>query len=101
MTDLSKGEGPLYSDPSAERARAFFATKPRALIDKCMTVADAVRTLVNDSDYLAIGGFGCDRIPTAVAHEILRQRKQNLSFAGHTATHDFQILAAGNQTGHG
>src|SRR4029079_9374711 len=27
--------------------------------------------------------------------------KQNLSLAGHTATHDFQILCAGNQTGRG
>jgi glutaconate CoA-transferase subunit A len=36
-----------------------------------------------------------------VVHEIHRQRRQNLSFAGHTATHDFQILAAGNLTGRG
>src|SRR5581483_1679824 len=49
----------------------------------------------------AIGGFGCDRIPTAVVHEILRQGKQNLRFAGHTATHDFQLLCAGNLTGRG
>ena len=40
-------------------------------------------------------------MPTAVIHEILRQRKQNLRFAGHTATHDFQLLAAGNLTGRG
>jgi glutaconate CoA-transferase, subunit A len=39
--------------------------------------------------------------PTAVVHEILRQNRQNLSFAGHTATHDFQILCAGNGTGRG
>src|SRR5205823_1621112 len=50
---------------------------------------------------LAIGGFGADRIPTAVVHEIVRQGKQNLAFAGHTATHDFQILCAGNLTGRG
>src|SRR5262249_7435972 len=54
-----------------------------------------------DGDYLAIGGFGADRIPTAVCHEILRQNKQNLRFAGHTATHDFQILCAGNGMGRG
>jgi glutaconate CoA-transferase subunit A len=57
--------------------------------------------LVQDGDYLAIGGFGTNRIPTAVVHEILRQRKQRLSFAGHTATHDFQLLCAGNLTGRG
>src|SRR5581483_5053386 len=36
-----------------------------------------------------------------VVHETLRQRKQNLRFAGHTATHDFQLLCAGNLTGRG
>src|SRR6202049_1762125 len=98
---LSKGEGELFSDPSADHARAFFANTPRALVNKLPPVADPVRQLVHDGDYLAIGGFGCDRIPTAVVHEILRQGKQNLSFAGHTATHDFQILIAGNQMGRG
>lgn len=66
-----------------------------------MSVAEAVQRFVHDGDYLAIGGFGCDRIPTAVLHEILRQKQQNLRFAGHTATHDFQVLAAGNLTGRG
>jgi glutaconate CoA-transferase subunit A len=101
MNILSQGDGTLFSDPSADAARAFFATKARGLTDKLATVADAVRGLVHDGDYLAVGGFGCDRIPTAVVHEILRQRKQNLRFAGHTATHDFQLLCAGNLTGRG
>src|SRR3954453_6199195 len=99
--DLPRGEGPLYADPSADRARQFFAAKPRAQTDKLTTVADAVARLVNDGDYLAIGGFGCARLPTAVVHEIVRQGKQDLAFAGHTATHDFQILCGGNLTGRG
>src|SRR5262245_42947300 len=101
MTDHPRGEGALFNDPSAERARQSFAAKPRALTDKVTTVADAVARLVKDGDYLAVGGFGADRIPTAVVHEIVRQGRQNLSFAGHTATHDFQILCAGNLTGRG
>jgi glutaconate CoA-transferase subunit A len=36
-----------------------------------------------------------------VVHEILRQGIQDLRFAGHTATHDFQILCAGNLMGRG
>src|SRR5438105_177214 len=101
MDALSRGDGVLFASPSANRARQFFATKPRALTDKVMTVADAVARLVADGEYLAIGGFGADRIPTAVVHEVLRQGRQNLGFAGHTATHDFQILCAGNLTGRG
>jgi glutaconate CoA-transferase subunit A len=101
MDILSQGTGALFTDPSANRAREFFATKPRGLVDKRTTVADAVARLVHDGDYLAIGGFGSVRFPTAVLHEILRQGQQELSLAGHTATHDFQILCAGNGLGRG
>jgi glutaconate CoA-transferase, subunit A len=98
---LPSGEGVLFTDPSPETARREFESKPRGLTDKRVTVAEAVGSLVRDGDYLAIGGFGTNRIPTAVVHEILRQKKQNLGFAGHTATHDFQLLCAGNLTGRG
>jgi glutaconate CoA-transferase subunit A len=101
MTAGGAGDGPLFTDPASDPARAHFRGKRAGLVDKRMTVAEAVRRLVHDGDYLAIGGFGCDRIPTAVLHEIVRRRKQDLGFAGHTATHDFQILAAGNLTGRG
>ena len=97
----NQGAGQLFSDPSANQLRDVFAAKPRSMTDKLTTIADAVSGLVNDGDYLAIGGFGADRLPTAFVHEILRRRKQNLRFAGHTATHDFQLLCAGNLTGRG
>lgn len=92
---IAEGTGPLFTDPNPDAARAFFQTKPRALAPKVMTVSQAVETFVHDGEYLAIGGFGANRIPTAICHEILRQKKKNLAFAGHTSTHDFQILAAG------
>ncbi|HZV05137.1 MAG TPA: CoA-transferase [Gemmataceae bacterium] len=101
MDILSQGDGALLGDPSSDGARQFFAGKPRALTDKVMTVAEAVRRFVQDGDYFASGGFGCVRIPTAVLHEILRQGRQDLRFAGHTATHDFQLLCAGNGLGRG
>ncbi|MFO0926596.1 MAG: CoA-transferase [Gemmataceae bacterium] len=101
MDALPRGQGPLFSDPSSTAARQAFTAKPRGLVDKVTTVADAVRRLVHDGDYLVLGGFGGDRIPTAVAHEIVRQNPQQLRVAGHTATHTFQILAIGNRLGRG
>lgn len=98
---LPTGSGPLFLDPSADAAREFFRGKPRGRTDKLCTVPQAVARWIADGDYVAVGGFGGDRIPTAVLHEILRQGKQDLSLAGHTATHDFQILCAGNLTGRG
>lgn len=94
-------EPSLFSRPDSDEARADFAQKPRGLIDKVMSVSEAVQRFVHDGDYFASGGFGVNRIPTAILHEILRQGRQKLSFAGHTATHDFQVLCAGNLTGRG
>jgi glutaconate CoA-transferase subunit A len=99
MADLLSGTGSLFMDPDPEAARAFFRTKSRALINKVMPVKEAVSQFVKDGDYVASGGFGADRIPAAVLHEILRQGRRNLGFLGHTSTHDFQILAAGNMDG--
>lgn len=99
MDVLSQGQGELFTDPSANQLRATFAKKSKSLVEKAMTVADAVDRFIHDGDYLGIGGFGADRLPVAVVHEILRQNKQNLGFAGHTATHDFQLLCAGNLMG--
>ena len=101
MISPLSGRGRLFTDPSADAARAVFAHKKRSLIDKRMSVQQAVCDLIQDGDYLAIGGFGTNRIPSAVLHEILRQKKQNLGFAGHTSTHDFQVLCAGNLTDRG
>ena len=95
------GSGPLFSSPNVEDARQSFRGKQKSLTDKVLPVSEAVARFVEDGDYLASGGFGGDRVATALLHEIVRQKKQNLGLAGHTATHDFQILCAGNDTGRG
>ena len=101
MDTLEQGSGKLFTAPSSIAARADFQQKSRAMTDKVTTVSDAVDRLLGDGDYLAIGGFGGDRIPTAVIHEVIRQNKQDLGFAGHTSTHDFQVMCAGNLMGRG
>ena len=101
MKELISGSGPLFTSPDPDEARAFFREKSRDLTDKRMSVADAVTRFVTDGDYLGSGGFGTNRIATSALHEILRQKKKNLGLAGHTTTHDFQVLAAGNLRGGG
>lgn len=92
---VKRGRGELFTSPDPDEAREFFRGKNKALVSKVMTVREAVSRFIHDGDYLAIGGFGANRIPTAVCHEILRQRRRGLGFLGHTSTHDFQLLAAG------
>lgn len=101
MSDPEASTGVVFSEMNLDVVREQFRNRNKALVDKRMSVKEAVEQFVHDGDYLGSGGFGCDRIATALLHEIVRQRKQGLSFAGHTATHDWQILCAGNQTGRG
>jgi len=93
------GLGPLFTDPDPDAARSFFRKKKTALSDKVMPVAEAVERFVVPGCYLASGGFGTNRISTAVLHEIVRQGVGDLGFAGHTTTHDFQIMAVGDRRG--
>lgn len=95
MDVLEQGSGPVFTDPDPDAARAFFQKKSRIKKDKTMSLKQAVATYLKDGDYFAIGGFGANRTPVAACHEILRQKKKNLGFAGHTSTHDMQILSAG------
>lgn len=94
-TRTAEPAGELFMPPDVDGAREFFRQKSRAMVDKRMSVKEAVEQFIHDGDYIATGGFGSVRIPTAVMHEIVRTRKRNLGFSGHCATHDFEILAAG------
>lgn len=87
--------GRLFVTPDADGIRFFFRDKTQLLVSKVMTASEAITKLVHDGDYLAVGGFGTNRIPTALVHEVVRQRRSKLGFSGHTSTHDFQILVGG------
>jgi glutaconate CoA-transferase subunit A len=76
---IQQGIGRVFTDPDADKARAFFHKKHRALENKVMSVREAVEKFAHDGDYLVLGGFGANRIPTAVAHELVRQRRKNIS----------------------
>jgi glutaconate CoA-transferase subunit A len=95
MKVLDEGIGPLFMDPDPDKARAFFREKSRAMVDKRMTAREAVERFVADGCYFATGGFGANRIPTAICHEVLRQGRKHLGYLGHTTTHDFQLMCAG------
>ncbi len=95
MQELKSGTKELMQFYDCDEMREYFRKKDKSLKSKLTTVSDAVKNLISDGEYIAIGGFGGVRIPTAILHEIVRQRKKNLGLSGHTATHDFQILVAG------
>ncbi|HOP51030.1 MAG TPA: CoA-transferase [Ignavibacteriales bacterium] len=93
--ELKNGIGEIFTDVDPEHSREYFRKKNKKMVPKLSTVTEVVEKYVQDGTYIAVGGFGGVRIPTAILHEIVRQRKKNLGFSGHVATHDCQILAAG------
>lgn len=95
MTILEEGRGPVFTNPDPDEARAYFRGKSRRETPKLMALKEAVASHVHDGDYLVIGGFGAVRAPMAAVHEIVRQGRRGLGFAGHTSTHDIQVLTVG------
>lgn len=93
MEILSRGQGELlgWHDPDENR-QWVREHKSRQLVDKRMTVREAVERFVRDGDYLAMGGFGHIRTPMALVYEIIRQGRRDLAVAGKTAVHDIDIL---------
>lgn len=92
---IASGTGPIFMDPDPDKARAYFRGKNKKMAVKLVSLQRAVQDHVHDEDYIVIGGFGANRTPFAAVHEIVRQKRKRLKFAGHTSTHDMQILAAG------
>ena len=90
---LAEGAGELlgWHDPDENRAWVR-DNKSRGLIDKRMSVQQAVDKFVCDGDFLAVGGFGHVRVPMAAIYEIARQGRQALAVAGKTAVHDIDVL---------
>jgi glutaconate CoA-transferase, subunit A len=95
MNFQNQGQGELFTNPDPDKARNHFRTKSRKMVNKVSSLKQAVEAYVHDGEYLCIGGFGTNRVPVAACHEIVRQKKKNMGFAGHTACHDMQILSAG------
>ncbi len=93
IVELDEGQEELFIDPDPDKAREFFRHKNRGLVNKVTSIEQAVSVHIKDGDYLAVGGFGHVRIPSAILYEIVRQKKRNLGLAGHTSIYDSDLLA--------
>lgn len=94
MAEGGKGELIGWRDPDENR-EWIAKNKPRALIDKRMPVAEAVKKYISDGDFVVSGGFGHVRVSMPVIYEMIRQKKKSLAMAGKTAVHDMDLLIGG------
>ncbi len=60
-------------------------------MSKVMTMREAISQFVHDGDFVFIGGYIC-RPPFAAIHEIIRQKKRNLTITRSNAADDFDML---------
>ena len=58
---------------------------------KVMSTAEAIGKFVHDGEFLFIGGYVC-RPPFAAIHEIIRQKKRDLTITRSNAADDFDML---------
>ena len=90
---LREGKGELVGWRDPDENRKFIQeNKSRALVDKQMSIQEAVTRFVRDGDFLVSGGFGHVRVSMNAIYEIIRQKKKNLIMAGKTGVHDLDLL---------
>lgn len=95
MNILEEGRGKLLQPLDLNAFREHNRNKDRALIDKRMTEAEAVRRFVDDGDYIGTELYGTVRCPQSLVNEIVRQGKKDLRVAGQGVYELDMLLAAG------
>jgi len=95
MKILQEGIAPLLQKPDVNAFREHNRHKPKGLIDKRMSEAEAVSRFIHDGDYIGTELYGTVRCPMSLVNEIVRQGKKNLRVAGQGVFELDMLLAAG------
>ena len=82
MKVIAEGKGIMLQPPDLNSFRDHNRTKPRGLIDKRMTEAEAVEKFIHNGDYIGTELYGTVRCPQSLVNEIVRQGKKDLRMAG-------------------
>jgi glutaconate CoA-transferase subunit A len=69
------------------------------MADKVKTAAEVVRT-IRDGSHIALGGFAINRCCVAVAHELIRQGKKNLTLSQGVVGFDTDLLVGAGSVSH-
>jgi acyl CoA:acetate/3-ketoacid CoA transferase alpha subunit len=91
---LESGVGELIQPPDIEGFRAWNRAKSKAMVDKRMTEAEAVRRFIRPGAYIGTELYGTVRCPMSLVHEIVRQGIGDLRIAGQGVLELDMLLAA-------
>ncbi|HLB65486.1 MAG TPA: CoA-transferase, partial [Anaerolineales bacterium] len=95
MRVIRSGVGPLIQPPDVNAFRDLNRQKPKGLVDKRMTEAEAVERFVHDGDYIGTELYGTVRCPMSLVREIIRQGRKDLRVAGQGVLELDMLLGAG------
>jgi len=95
MKVLQSGKGVMLQPPDLNAFREHNRSKPRGLIDKRMSEAEAVDRFIHDGDYIGTELYGTVRCPQSLVNEIIRQGKKDLRVAGQGVYELDILLGAG------
>ncbi len=82
MEIIQSGIGKLIRPPDLNAFREWNRNKPKGLIDKRMSEAEAVSRFIHDGDYIGTELYGTVRCPMSLVNEVVRQGKKDLLVAG-------------------
>lgn len=95
MNVLHAGTGPLLQPLDLTAFRQWNRAKPKGLVDKRMSEAEAIQRFVHDGDYIGTELYGTVRCPMSLVREIIRQGKKDLRVAGQGVLELDMLLGAG------
>ncbi len=94
MEIIQSGIAQLIRPPDLNAFREWNRKKPKTLIDKRMTEAEAISRFVHDGDYIGTELYGTVRCPMSLVNEVVRQGKKDLLVAGQGVLELDMLLAA-------
>jgi len=94
MKVLDEGIGKLIQPVDLDAFRKSNHNKPKQLIDKRMSEAEAIERFIHDGDYIGTELYGTVRCPMSLVNEIVRQGVKDLRMAGQGVTELDTLLAA-------
>jgi acyl CoA:acetate/3-ketoacid CoA transferase alpha subunit len=95
MEIIQSGIGKLIRPPDLNAFREWNRNKPKGLVDKRMSEAEAVSRFIHDGDYIGTELYGTVRCPMSLVNEIVRQGKKDLLVAGQGVFELDMLLGAG------
>jgi acyl CoA:acetate/3-ketoacid CoA transferase alpha subunit len=94
MHVIQSGLGELIQPPDMNDFREWNRQKPKGLIDKRMSEADAISKYIHAGDYIGTELYGTVRCPMSLINEIVRQGIGELRIAGQGVLELDMLLAA-------